>query len=89
MVVEGRSVHIKLRRSKVFRFAREVGASTSLVGLFVSVLGVATSGLDWRSLWIVWGAFVVDLLAFATIVVMIIATRELEEDESDEPNVTR
>jgi hypothetical protein len=88
VVLESRNVNLGLRRLKIFRPLVFVAVGTSLIGVFLAVVGVSTNGLEvaWGAL--VWVAFSSDLLALALLVLMLVVTREFDEDHpKDSPSV--
>ncbi|SFN65851.1 hypothetical protein SAMN05216219_1537 [Mycetocola miduiensis] len=85
VAVERRSIDLKIRRLRWFRFLSVAALVSSFVGLGLVLLGVEHSGLGalWGSVaWLCAGASVGVLTAT---LIAVLATAEVEEDREEAP----
>jgi hypothetical protein len=88
VVAERRSVHMKIRKTRVFRRISVIGTTTSLIGLPMSIVGVATSGFDAAAGGALWALLVFSIVSIGFCLLAATVTHEIEEDAEDEAVTT-
>ena len=83
IVLEIRGVHFNLRRRPFFRQVSVFGMSASLIGIVMSVVGVAVDGFAFASAVIVWILFVSSMASLITVAMGILATEEDAIDKKE------
>jgi len=83
IVLEIRGVHFNLRRRPLFRQASVFGMSASLIGIVMSVVGVAIDGFAFGPAVIVWILFASSMAGLITVAMGILATEENAIDKKE------
>jgi hypothetical protein len=81
VVVERRSIALKLRRMKWFRTSALFALAGSLFGLGTTIVGVQLEGLETWWAGAAWAAAITSIVPLALTLMGVMATNEVEEDE--------